>query len=103
VDRARELIQSATEEFIFIRDSNIIRRLKLEDILFTEAIGDNVKLHTPQKFFAIHTTLKLWWIDFPLEIYPRSQVLYCGSKQALERSKLFLSNLLIDSFICLLS
>ena len=65
VDHARELIQSASEEFelhneefIFIRDSNIIRRLKLEDILFAEAMGDYVKLYTPQKFFAIHTTLK---------------------------------------------
>ena len=65
VDRARELIQSIRqeikfdkEEFIFIRDSNIIRRLKLEDILFIEAMGDYVKVHTLQKFFAIHTTLK---------------------------------------------
>lgn len=65
VDRARELIQSATEqfnfdneEFIFIRDSSIIRRLKLDDILFIEAMGDYVKLHTAQKFFAIHTPLK---------------------------------------------
>jgi len=46
------------DEFIFIRDSNIVRRLKLDDILFAEAMGDYVKLHTPQKFFAIHTTLK---------------------------------------------
>ena len=65
VDRARVLIQSTSEkfdldseEFIFIRDSNIIRRLKLEDILFIEAMGDYVKLYTSQKFFAIHTTLK---------------------------------------------
>jgi DNA-binding LytR/AlgR family response regulator len=65
VDKARELIQSNTEEFklkdeefIFIRDSNIVRRLKLDDILFAEALGDYVKLYTAQKFYAIHTTLK---------------------------------------------
>lgn len=65
VDKAREVLQSNTEEFklndeefIFIRDSNIVRRLKLEDILFAEAMGDYVKLYTPQKFYAIHTTLK---------------------------------------------
>jgi DNA-binding LytR/AlgR family response regulator len=65
IDRAREILQSNTEEvkmndeeFIFIRDSNIVRRLKLDDILFAEAMGDYVKLHTLQKFFAIHTTLK---------------------------------------------
>lgn len=65
IDKARELLQSghehvdlANNEFIFIRDSNIVRRLKLEDILYAEAMGDYVKLHTPQKFYAVHTTLK---------------------------------------------
>ncbi len=46
------------DEFIFIRDSNDVRRFKLDDILFAEAIGNFVKLYTVQKFFAIHTTLK---------------------------------------------
>lgn len=65
VNKAREILQSNTEEvklkedeFIFVRDSNIVRRLKLDDILFAEAMGDYVKLFTVQKFFAIHTTLK---------------------------------------------
>jgi two-component system, LytTR family, response regulator len=65
VDKARVLLESNQEEtsvekdeFLFIRDSNIVRRLKLDDILFAEAMGDYVKLFTPQKFYAIHTTLK---------------------------------------------
>ena len=65
INKAREIIESNTEEvkinddeFIFIRDSNIVRKLKLDDILFAEAMGDYVKLYTAQKFFAIHTTLK---------------------------------------------
>lgn len=66
IDKAREILQSNTEqvkmddnEFIFIRDSNIVRRLKLDEVLFAEAMGDYVKLHTTQKFYAIHTTLKV--------------------------------------------
>ena len=65
IDKARQLLESSneeltmdSEEFVFIRDSNIIRRLKVDDILFAEAMGDFVKLHTPSKFFAVHTTLK---------------------------------------------
>lgn len=65
IDRARTIIESNKEEvkmnddeFIFIRDSNIVKRLNIDDILFAEAMGDYVKLHTPQKFFAIHATLK---------------------------------------------
>ncbi|MDE3144740.1 MAG: LytTR family transcriptional regulator, partial [Bacteroidota bacterium] len=65
IEKVREILSSKNEEvklnadeFIFIRDSNIVRKLKLEDILFAEAMGDYVKLHTFQKFYAIHTTLK---------------------------------------------
>lgn len=65
IDKAREMIESNnvevktdTDEFVFIRDSNIIRRLKIDDILFAEAMGDYVKLHSVQKFYAVHTTLK---------------------------------------------
>jgi DNA-binding LytR/AlgR family response regulator len=65
IEKARELLASNSEEykineeeFIFIRDSNVIRRLKIDEILFAEAMGDYVKLHTPQKFYAIHSTLK---------------------------------------------
>jgi DNA-binding LytR/AlgR family response regulator len=65
VDKAKEVMESnqeevnvKEEEFIFIRDSNIVRRLKLDNILYAEAMGDYVKLYTPEKFYAIHTTLK---------------------------------------------
>jgi DNA-binding LytR/AlgR family response regulator len=66
IERARSIISSNTEEvrmngdeFIFIRDSNIVRKLKLDDILFAEAMGDYVKLYTLQKFYAIHSTMRL--------------------------------------------
>src|SRR5450432_3772914 len=51
IDKAREILNSnqeevklREEEFVFIRDSNIVRRLKLDSILFAEAMGDYVKL-----------------------------------------------------------
>jgi DNA-binding LytR/AlgR family response regulator len=65
IDKAREILQSNSEEinvkedeFIFIRDSNVVRRLKLDSILYAEAMGDYVKLYTPERFYAIHATLK---------------------------------------------
>jgi DNA-binding LytR/AlgR family response regulator len=78
IDKAREILESKkntvnmeADEFIFIRDSNIIRNLKLDDILYAEAMGDYVKLHTPQKFFAIHTTLKAVEERLPLTNFLR--------------------------------
>jgi DNA-binding LytR/AlgR family response regulator len=65
IDKAREILESNREEinvkedeFIFIRDSNVVRRLKLDGILYAEAMGDYVKLYTPERFYAIHSTLK---------------------------------------------
>jgi DNA-binding LytR/AlgR family response regulator len=65
IEKARAILESDREEinvkddeFIFIRDSNVVRRLKLNDILYAEAMGDYVKLYTPERFYAIHATLK---------------------------------------------
>ena len=65
VDKAREILNSRKEnvqtiddEFIFVRDSNIMRRLKFDDILYAEAMGDYVRFYTTQHFYAIHGTLK---------------------------------------------
>ncbi|MBO9203944.1 MULTISPECIES: LytR/AlgR family response regulator transcription factor [Niastella] len=54
----KEAIKVTDDPFIFVRDSNIVRQLKLDEILYAEAMGDYVKLFTAHKFYAIHTTLK---------------------------------------------
>lgn len=65
IDKVRQMLQSNREEvryaadaFLFIRDGNVVRRLKLDDLLYAEAMGDYVKLYTPQRFYAIHASLK---------------------------------------------
>lgn len=78
VDRARDILNSRKEdvqvtndEFIFVRDSNIVRRLKLDDILYAEAMGDYVKFHTLQKTYAVHGTMKLAEEKLPLSKFVR--------------------------------
>jgi len=51
-------IEIDDKEFVFIKDSGILKRIDVNDILFMEAMGDYVKLFTNQKFHIIHTTLK---------------------------------------------
>jgi DNA-binding LytR/AlgR family response regulator len=48
----------SNEECVFIRDNSVIRRLKLDDIQYAEAMGDYVKFHTSKKMYTIHCTLK---------------------------------------------
>ncbi|UYQ95474.1 LytTR family DNA-binding domain-containing protein [Chitinophaga horti] len=78
MEKAREIIESkkvaiesTEEEFIFIRDSHVVRRLKLDDILYAEAMGDYVKLHTAKKFYAIYTSLKAVEERLPAALFQR--------------------------------
>ena len=57
-DAKKEVIQLKSDEFIFIRDSSITRRLRFDEILYAEAMGDYVKFYTSAKTYAIHGTLK---------------------------------------------
>jgi two-component system, LytTR family, response regulator len=56
--RTRNPVMAADEEYLFIRDSTVLRRLRLDDILYTEAMGDYVKIHTPKHTYSIHVRFK---------------------------------------------
>lgn len=65
VEKARDLLKTKNlsvankeDEFIFIRDSNIVRRLKVSDILYMEAMGDYVKINVEGHVYSIHSSLK---------------------------------------------
>lgn len=78
MDKVRELLESHAsrvemndDAFLFIRDSGTVRRLETSDILFAEAMGDYVKLHTAQRFYAIHATLKAVEERLPSPVFLR--------------------------------
>jgi DNA-binding LytR/AlgR family response regulator len=65
IDKAQETLDSSKQEvkveeqgFVFVKDNGILKRIAIDDILFLEAMGDYVKVHTPQKFHVVHATLK---------------------------------------------
>jgi len=65
IDKANETLESNKEEvkvedqgFVFVKDNGILKRISIDDILFLEAMGDYVKVHTAQKFHVVHATLK---------------------------------------------
>ena len=64
-ENAAEVLESNKEEvkveeqgFVFVKDNGILKRISIDDILFLEAMGDYVKVHTHQKFHVVHATLK---------------------------------------------
>jgi len=65
IDRVKEAMDSEKaeievkdKEFVFIRDSGILKKISADDILYLEAMGDYVKVFTAQKFHIVHATLK---------------------------------------------
>jgi len=65
IEKAQETLDSNKQEvkveeqgFVFVKDNGILKRISIDDIFFLEAMGDYVKVHTPQKFHVVHATLK---------------------------------------------
>jgi DNA-binding LytR/AlgR family response regulator len=78
MDKVRDLLESrkqevknGDDEFLFFRDSNMVRRVHFDEILFAEAMGDYVKIHTEKKFYAIHATLKSVEERLPAKTFQR--------------------------------
>lgn len=94
IEKAKEIFRSRGQQlqfkdnsFIFIRDSTTVRRLRIEDVHLAEAMGDYVKLHTPEKFFLVHSSLKEVEARLPREKFlrvHRSFIVQVGKIDTLE-------------------
>ncbi|HEY0732313.1 MAG TPA: LytTR family DNA-binding domain-containing protein [Chitinophagaceae bacterium] len=65
IEKANEAYASNKQEvkledqaFVFVKDNGVLKRVNVDDILFLEAMGDYVKVHTQHKFHVLHSTLK---------------------------------------------
>jgi len=58
LDSNKQDVKVEEQEFVFVKDNGVLKRIAIDDILFLEAMGDYVKVHTPQKFHVVHATLK---------------------------------------------
>jgi DNA-binding LytR/AlgR family response regulator len=65
VEKAREAFQKdntevkkVDDDYIFIRDNGTLRKIRLDEILWIEAMGDYIKIYMPGKWHIVHTTLK---------------------------------------------
>ena len=105
IDKAREIFKSKKQEikteddsFLFIRDSNIVRRLKIDEILYAEAMGDYVKLYTSDKFYSVHSSLKEVEIKLPhskfLRVH-RSFIIQVGKIDTIEGGTLIINRKMV--------
>ncbi|MEJ2903415.1 LytTR family DNA-binding domain-containing protein [Pedobacter panaciterrae] len=104
VQKARNLIktkkQAANEadEFVFIRDSNIIKRIKLSDILYFEAKGDYIKIFLSNTNYSIHSSLKSVEQKLPENTFfkvHRSFIVNLGKIDSIEGGTLIVNHTMI--------
>ncbi len=46
-----------TEQFIYLREKNIIHKIKLTDVIYIESMGDYLKIHTNERTVTIRGTI----------------------------------------------
>ena len=77
VYRAKEIFDSNTKmlemhkEYFFIREKGISSKLVISDILYIQALGDYVTIHTALKKYTIHYTLSAIEKELPLSKFMR--------------------------------
>ena len=58
MDRNNSEVKQADGDHLFIRDNGMLKKIRLDEILSIEAMGDYIKICTPGKWHVVHTTLK---------------------------------------------
>lgn len=66
VDRAKELLSNEnvkitkenSNDFVFLKEKKVIRKVSMSEILWIEAKGDYLKIFIPERCYVIHGSLK---------------------------------------------
>lgn len=86
------------DEFMFIRDSNTVRRIKINDILYLEAKGDYVKVAVREQTYTIHSSLKGIADKLPTHMFlrvHRSYIINVGKIDTIEGGTLVIGQNLV--------
>ncbi|MEZ5045760.1 MAG: LytTR family DNA-binding domain-containing protein [Chitinophagaceae bacterium] len=71
IDAKQQLVENH-KEFIFIKDKGVLTKVKFEDILFIQAMGDYMKIMTKDKWYVLHSTMKTLESILPQTVFFRS-------------------------------
>jgi DNA-binding LytR/AlgR family response regulator len=58
IQKSNGMVKPNGSEFVFIRKDSVIHKIPVKDILWVEAMGDYVTVHTRDKKYILHQTLK---------------------------------------------
>ena len=80
----KEEVKLGEQEFVFVKDNGVLKRINVDEILYLEAMGDYVKVHTLQKFHVLHATLKSIEEKLPISKFIRVHRSYIVSPNKID-------------------
>ncbi|MFQ5640952.1 MAG: LytR/AlgR family response regulator transcription factor [bacterium] len=111
-DQSGKNIQQTEEEFIFVKSDKVTYKINLDDILYVEALGDYIKLHTLEKVIVTYLSLKKIEELLPRNYFPRIHKSYIvslkkvnsveGNRVEIQKIKLPIGSKYRQSFLNLL-
>jgi two-component system LytT family response regulator len=57
-DSSQQTLESLDKDFVFIKANGVLIKIDIKEILWLEALGDYVTIHTSEKKYTIHSTMK---------------------------------------------
>jgi DNA-binding LytR/AlgR family response regulator len=81
----QESFSIVAQECIFIKDKTALQRININDILFCQASGDYVKLHTANKYFMLNTSLSFFSKKFPKKVFLKVHRSYMAATDKIDR------------------
>ena len=57
-DNSHQTVDFSTKDNVFIKNNGALVKINMKDILWIEALGDYITIHTPLKKYTIHSTMK---------------------------------------------
>ncbi len=69
--KSKQLIETENPNNVFIKVDSLLVNFNLKDILWVEAYGDYVKLHTPEKYYVVYSTMKAMYDKLPAKDFIR--------------------------------
>jgi len=61
----KELLKDSNVQYTLVKSDNLLINLDLKDILFFEAYGDYIKVHTKNKMYVTYNTMKSIEVSLP--------------------------------------
>ncbi len=86
------------KEYFFIKSDSIINKVFIKDVLWIEALGDYVKIHTPEKSYVLHITLKALESKLPADKFARvhrSHIVQLDNVKNVQDTSIYVGDLFI--------